>query len=50
MFSALFYNTPFWDCPNFEEAADDNWNVAVKGFLNADCIENIVEKSEIAFL
>ena len=27
---------------------DDNWNVAIKGFLDTDCIENIVEKGEIA--
>ena len=27
-----FPNTPFWDCPKFKEAADDNWNVATKGF------------------
>ena len=27
-----FPNTPFWDCPKFKEAADDNWNVAIKGF------------------
>ena len=20
---------PFWDCPKFKEAADDNWNVAI---------------------
>ena len=24
-------NTPFWDRPKFKEAADDNWNVAIKG-------------------
>ena len=27
-----FPNTPFWDCPKFKEATDDNWNVANKGF------------------
>ena len=27
-----FTNTPFWDRPKFKEAADDNWNVAIKGF------------------
>ena len=27
-----FPNTPFWDHPKFKEAADDNWNVAIKGF------------------
>ena len=43
-----FPNTPFWDRPRFKEAADDNWNVAIKGFLDTDCIENIVEKGEIA--
>ena len=39
MFSKLFDinpspNTPFWDRPKFNEAADDNWNVAaaIKGF------------------
>ena len=21
-----FPNTPFWDCPKFKEAANDNWN------------------------
>ena len=25
-------NTPFWDGPKFKEAADDNWNMAIKGF------------------
>ena len=24
--------TPFWEGPEFKEAADDNWNVAIKGF------------------
>ena len=43
-----FPNTLFWDCPKFKEAADDNWNVAVKGFNNTHCIENIVKKGEIA--
>ena len=28
----LFPKSPFWDCPKFKEAADDNWNVAIKGF------------------
>ena len=27
-----FLNTPFWDCPKFKEAEDDNWNVAIEGF------------------
>ena len=27
-----FSNTPFWDSPKLKEAADDNWNVAIKGF------------------
>ena len=27
-----FPNTPFWDRPKFKEAADDNWNVVIKGF------------------
>ena len=43
-----FLNTPFWIRPNFKEAADNNWNVAIKGFQDTDCIENIVEKGEIA--
>ena len=30
--SYLFPNTPFWNRPKFKEAADDNWNVAIKGF------------------
>ena len=38
-----FPNTPFWDRPKFKEAADDNWNVAYKGFCDTDCIENIKE-------
>ena len=24
-------NIPFWDCPKFKEAADDNGNMAIKG-------------------
>ena len=24
--------TPFWNRPKFKEAADDNWNVDIKGF------------------
>ena len=43
-----FPNTPFWDRPRFKEDADDNWNVAIKGFEYTDCSENIVEKGEIA--
>ena len=39
----------FWDRPKFVEAADDNWNVTIKGFLDTDRIENIVEKGEIAY-
>ena len=39
-----FPNTQFWDYPKFKEAAADNWNVAT----DTDCIENIVENSEIA--
>ena len=27
-----FPNTPFWDCPKFKEAAENNWNVAIKDF------------------
>ena len=27
-----FPDAPFWDCPKFKETADDNWNVAIKGF------------------
>ena len=27
-----FPNTPFWDHPKFKEAADNNWNVAIKRF------------------
>ena len=40
-FVSLFPNTPFWDCPKFKKAADNNWNVAIKGFLDTDCIENV---------
>ena len=40
--------TIFWDRPKFKEAADDNWNVTIKGFYDTDCIENMVEKGEIA--
>ena len=43
-----FPNTPFWDHPKLKEAADDNLNLAIKGFQDTDCIENIVEKGEIA--
>ena len=43
-----FPNTPFWDHPKFKEAEDDNWNVVIKGLKDTDCIENIVEKYEIA--
>ena len=43
-----FPSTPFLISPNFREAADDNCNMAVKGFSDTDCIENIVEKGEIA--
>ena len=32
----------------FKENADNNWYVAIKGFQDTDCIENIVENSEIA--
>ena len=34
--------------PKFKEAADNNWNVAIKGFYDTDCLENIVGKGEIA--
>ena len=34
--------------PKFKEAVDDNWNWSIKGFEDTDCIENIVEKGEIA--
>ena len=27
-----FPNAPFLDCPKVREAAEDNWNVAIKGF------------------
>ena len=43
-----FPNTSFWDHPKFKEAADDNLKLATKGFSDTDCIENIVEKGEIA--
>ena len=43
-----FPNTPFWDHPKFKEAADDIYNVAINGFKDTGCIENIVEKDEIA--
>ena len=43
-----FPKTSFWDRPKFKEAADHIWNVAIKGFLETDCIENIVGKGEIA--
>ena len=31
-----FPNTPFRDRPKFKEAADDNYNVGVKGFKDID--------------
>ena len=37
--------TALWDRPKFKYAAEDNWNVAGK---DTYCIENIVEKGEIA--
>ena len=37
---------PFWDRPEFKKAADDNWNVAIKGLKIQ--IENVLEKGEIA--
>ena len=43
-----YSNTPFWDRPKFKEGADDNSNVAITRFQDADCIENIVGKGEIA--
>ena len=43
-----FPNTPFLDRSKFKEAADDNRNVAITGSLDTDCMENIVEKGEIA--
>ena len=43
-----FPDTPFWDRTKSKEAADDNKNVSIKGFKDTDCIENIVEKGEIA--
>ena len=43
-----FPNTPCWDRPKLKEAADNNQNVAIKGFKDLDCIENIVKKGEIA--
>ena len=27
-----FPDTPFWHRAKFKEAADDSWNVAIKGF------------------
>ena len=50
-FFFLFYPfpiTPFRNHPKFKKAADENCNVAIKGFLDTDCIGNIVEKAEIA--
>ena len=47
-FLNAFSNTPFWDCPKFKGAADDDWNVAIKGFKDTGYIENIVEKGDIA--
>ena len=38
----------FWDCLKFKEAADDNWNLDIKGFKDRDYIENILEKGKIA--
>ena len=38
----------FETIPKFEEAADDKCIVAMKGFSDTDCIENMVEKGEIA--
>ena len=43
-----FPNSSFSDRPKFKEAADDNWNVVNKGSWDTDCMENIVEKVEIA--
>ena len=43
-----FPNTPFWISPNLRDAAEENCNMAIKGFSDIDCIENIVEKGEIA--
>ena len=37
-----------FETPKFEEAADDKYNVAIIGFFDTDCIENIVGKGEIA--
>ena len=48
MFFKPFPVTIFREGPKFEEATDDNWNLAITGFLDTDCIENIVEKGEIA--
>ena len=45
-----FPNTPYLDCPKLNEAEDDYLNLAIKGFQDTDCIENIVEKGEIAHL
>ena len=45
-----FPNTPFWNSPKFKEAADNNWNVAIKGFLDRDSMEKNVEKVEIDHL
>ena len=43
-----FPNTPIWDRLKFKEAEDENWNEAIKGFKDTDCIEIIVGKGEIA--
>ena len=39
-----FPNTSFRDPVIFKEVADDNSNVAIKGFYDTDYIENIVKK------
>ena len=47
LYFSPFPKTSFWDLPKFKEAADDNWNMAMKGFQDTDCKESIVEKGEI---
>ena len=45
-----FPNTPFSDRPKLKEAAEDNWNVAIKGLKDTNYIENIVEKVKLLIL
>ena len=43
-----FPNKLFRDRTKFKEAADNNLNLAIKGFQDTDCKENLVEKGTIA--